>query len=158
MLHLDAILHPTDFSERSESALHLACALARDYNARVVILHVKRPSPRKLDGTSLVFVPRGYCEPLQEELQRLWVPRGVRAELRLEEGDAADEILRVAQEINADLIVLGTRARSRLRDMLLGSVAENVVRRATCPVVSVKSSGFEAEPAASSALEEAMSV
>jgi hypothetical protein len=61
-----------------------------------------------------------------------------RAERRLEEGDAVTEILRVAEEAPADLIVLGTHGRTGLARLLMGSVAEQVVRRAPCPVLTVK--------------------
>jgi nucleotide-binding universal stress UspA family protein len=64
---------------------------------------------------------------------------GVEAERRLEEGDPVEAILRVAEEIGADLIVMGTHGRTGLSRLFMGSVAEQVLRRAPCPVLTLKS-------------------
>jgi universal stress protein A len=152
MLPIHTILHPTDFSERSEYALRLACALARDYGSRLIVLHVAT-TPTVVYGEGIVPpVPEDYLDEAQEQLIRLVIPDAdVHAERRFEEGEPATEILRVAQEIHADLIILGTHGRTGLSRLLLGSVAEQVVRRAACPVVSVKTPFPEAELAASAA-------
>jgi nucleotide-binding universal stress UspA family protein len=78
-------------------------------------------------------------EPLRVKLQQL-LPRDskVRVKHRLAEGDAATEILRLAKETQADVIVMGTHGRTGLVRVLMGSVAEQVVRKAPCPVVTVK--------------------
>src|SRR5437870_2298337 len=82
--------------------------------------------------------PQLLSEEAKKQLDRLEVPQAnVRAQRRFEEGDPPTEILRVAQEINADLIVLGTPGRTGLGLLLLGSVAEQIVRKATCPVLTV---------------------
>src|SRR5687767_2686091 len=99
MLAINTILHPTDFSEHSGYALPLACALARDYGARLVVLHVVSyppvlsvegvppPDPVEVRGTA------------QDQLAHLHMPADdVRAERRLEEGSPALEIMRVADE------------------------------------------------------------
>ena len=131
MLSIETILHPTDFSERSGHALQLACSLARDHGARLIVLHVM-PVP-------LVQEKRLYREEMTSELNRLGASDAqVRVEHRLEEGDAATQILRVAQETGCDLIVLGTHGRTGLGWLLMGSVAEQVVRKAACPVLTVK--------------------
>src|SRR4051794_25756197 len=113
MLAVGTILHPTDFSERSEYALGVACALARDYGARLVVLHAA-PPPVVVYGEGVVPVdPEGYRQELQERLNRLQVPGdNVRAERRFAEGDPAAEILRAAKELPADLIVMGTHGRT----------------------------------------------
>jgi nucleotide-binding universal stress UspA family protein len=138
MLPVHTILHPTDFSDPSAYALGLACALARDYGARLIALHVAHNPP--------VFAGEGIVPPdteeiraeAEEQLQQLAVPQDdVRMERRLEMGDAPGEILRVATEIGASLIVMGTHGRTGIGRLLMGSVAEQVVRRATCPVVTV---------------------
>ena len=73
------------------------------------------------------------------ELRDLRTPdENVHVEHRLEEGDAAKRILEVAQEIQAGLIVMGTHGRTGLGRLLLGSVAEHVLRKATCPVLTVR--------------------
>jgi nucleotide-binding universal stress UspA family protein len=139
MLPVHTILHPTDFSEQSSHAFRLACALARDYGARLIILHVAmRPTMAYGEG----FVPVGvddYRLEAQEKLDRLDAGPSISAQHRLEDGDPVSEILRVAEEIHCDLIVMGTHGRTGLARLLMGSVAEPVVRKALCPVVTVKS-------------------
>ena len=140
MLAIRTILHPTDFSERSQYAFGVACALARDYGARLIVLHVAEvPTVASAEGVVLPPNPEELRRAAQEQLDRLPVPHAnVRAERRLEQGDAVTEILRVAQEVHADLIVLGTHGRTGLGRLLMGSVAEQVVRQAACPVLTVK--------------------
>jgi nucleotide-binding universal stress UspA family protein len=139
MLPIHTILHPTDLSDRSEFAFRLACALARDYGARLILLHVtSRPVIGYVEG----LVPpqsESRLRALHEELHRLSVPDPrISVEHRLREGDPVAEILAVAQESSADLIVMGTHGRTGLARLLMGSVAEQVVRRAACPVLTVK--------------------
>jgi nucleotide-binding universal stress UspA family protein len=131
MLPVQTILHPTDFSERSGYAFQLACSLARDRGARLVVLHVM-PVP-------LAQEKRLYREEMEGELNRLGAPDpGVRVERRLEEGDPAAQILRVAEETGCELIAMGSHGRTGLGRLLTGSVAEQVMRRAPCPVLTVK--------------------
>jgi nucleotide-binding universal stress UspA family protein len=139
MLAIRTVLHPTDFSERSEFAFRLACSLARDYGGRLIVLHVAEP-PMAVAGEGVLMLPPAFdLEPLRERLQQLRPgdPK-VPVEHRLIQGDAATEILRVAEETKCDVIVLGTHGRTGLGRLLLGSVAEQVLRRAPCPVVTVK--------------------
>jgi nucleotide-binding universal stress UspA family protein len=146
MLSVQTILHPTDFSERSGYAFRLACSLARDRGARLIVLHVM-PVP-------LVQEKRLYREEMAGELSRLGAPDArVRVEHRLEEGDAATQILRLAQETGCDLIVMGTHGRTGLGRLLMGSVAEQVLRLAACPVLTVRAPFAPSEPAGSPALE-----
>ncbi len=148
MLPIQTILHPTDFSERSGYAFQLACSLARDRGARLIVLHVM-PVP-------LVQEKFLYREEMAGALNRLGAPDAqVRLERRLEEGDAATQILRVAEETGCDLIVLGTHGRTGLGRLLMGSVAEQVLRRASCPVLTVKAPFLPSEPAGAPGLEEA---
>jgi nucleotide-binding universal stress UspA family protein len=140
MLKIKTILHATDFSERSNNALHVACSLARDYGATLVVLHVA-PPPIIAYGGVMTAPPPPQTDrrALMAQLRQLQSPDSkVRLEHRLEEGDAANEILRVAQESHSDVIVLGTHGRTGLGRLLMGSVAEVVVRKALCPVLTVK--------------------
>jgi len=150
MLPLHTILHPTDFSERSGFALELACGLARDYGARLVLLHVAA-QPVIAYGEGVVPPQEDYEDyeaELREKLHRLEVPDvRIRVERRLKEGDPVAEILGVAQETGADLIVMGTHGRTGLGRLLMGSVAEEVVRQAACPVLTVRAPFPEAVPA-----------
>jgi nucleotide-binding universal stress UspA family protein len=138
MLAIKTILQPTDFSARSEFAFRLACSLARDYSARLIVLHVVEPPTVSAAGV-LMLPPVVDLEPLRERLHQLRPgdPK-VAVEHRLVEGDAATEILRAAGEVKCDLIVMGTHGRTGLGRLLMGSVAEQVVRRAPCPVLTVK--------------------
>ena len=148
MLPIHTILHPTDFSDRSEHAFHLACALARDYGARLVVLHVTAHPVIGYGEGVLPPDPEELARHAWDELNRLEVPGGsVRAERRLEEGDPVSEILRVAGESGADLVVMGTHGRTGLPRLLMGSVAELVVRKAKCPVLTVRSPFPHAEHA-----------
>jgi nucleotide-binding universal stress UspA family protein len=139
MLAVQTILHPTDFSNRSQHAFWLACALARDYGARLVLLHVI-PAPTIIYGEGVVpSEPEELRAAAKDQLDGLQVPNTtVAAERQLDEGDAVEVILRTAREIQADLIVMGTHGRSGLGRLLMGSVAEQVVRKARCPVLTVK--------------------
>jgi nucleotide-binding universal stress UspA family protein len=153
MLPIRTILHPTDFSDRSGHALQLASALARDYQARLVLLHV---IPRPVIGYGEGVIPpepEFVREEAQEQLDRLAVPGGgVVAERRLGEGDPAAVILHFAREAHADLVVMGTHGRTGLGRLLMGSVAEQVVRRAPCPVLTVTSPFPAPAPAAPEAM------
>ena len=139
MLPIRTILHPTDYSESSGSAFELACALARDYSATLVVAHVVPPTR--------VFAPDGIAVPLPAEeeyeprakLARLH-PTDPRVEIdhRLLEGDPADTILKLAETTGADVIVMGTHGTTGLTRLLVGSVAESVMRKAPCPVLTVR--------------------
>jgi nucleotide-binding universal stress UspA family protein len=139
MLPIRTVLHPTDFSKHSDYAFRLACALTHDYGARLVILHVAAPP---VDGYGEGILPpqrEDYLRPLCDRLNRLKPPDPtVAVEYQLVEGDAAAEILRTAAATQCDVIVLGTHGRAGLARLLLGSTAEQVVRRAPCPVLTVK--------------------
>lgn len=138
MLQLAAILHPTDFSPSSEHAFHLACSLARDHGARLIVLHVAIPPVVGYGGT-MTPPPEGDWEALEEQLRHVQTPDAtISVEHLLREGDPVAEILRVAEESKCDLIVMGTHGRRGAARLLMGSVAEHVVRKAACPVLVVK--------------------
>jgi nucleotide-binding universal stress UspA family protein len=139
MLPVKTILHATDFSQNSAFAFRLACALARDYGARLVILHAAEPSLGLYSQGVYLPAPEGSLEALHDQLLQLQPhDSGIVTEHRLEEGEPVPMILMVAKEIGADVIVLGTHGRTGLGRFLMGSVAEQVVRKAPCPVLTVK--------------------
>jgi nucleotide-binding universal stress UspA family protein len=150
------ILHPTDFSRYSENAWRVACSLARDYGANLLVLHV-REVPVAVYGEFGTVPPDTYdAEALRRELATVEpTVSGLSVERRLTEGNPAAEIVRVAKENNCDLIVLGTHGRTGLGRLLMGSVAEQVVRKATCPVLTVKTPIAEKEAVASEVEAEA---
>ena len=138
MSKIRTILHPTDFSERSESAFHLASSLARDHGAQLIVLHVI-PPPVSHGEVVARQQPNGYREQMCDWLYRLQAPAsGVDIDHRLTDGEPYAEILRVAEDDSCDLIVMGTHGRTGLGRLLMGSVAEQVLRRASCPVLTVK--------------------
>src|SRR6516164_11235854 len=112
-MKIGTILHPTDFSRNSESAFHMACALARDYGARLVLLHVK-PLPTVAYGEFGALPPEAtdHMEELKERLARVQPddPQIV-VERFVVEGEIAWEILRMAEQRKTDLIVMGTHGR-----------------------------------------------
>jgi nucleotide-binding universal stress UspA family protein len=139
---IKVILHPTDFSECSQRAFPLASSLARDHGARLIVLHVTSLPDLAYKGYGTPASPllaEEYLAKVRQELEQLQPPDPQLAvEQRIEEGDPTNEILRVAKETGAGLIVLGTHGRSGLRHLLMGSVADQVVRKAPCPVLTLK--------------------
>ncbi|REK09951.1 MAG: universal stress protein [Planctomycetota bacterium] len=133
------ILFATDFSPASETALQYATSLARDSGALLVIAHVEE-MPMPYAGGEMYFAQPEYPNPEVKKLLDAVVPpdKSVQYEHRLVMGTAADDIVRVADEEGADLIVIGTHGRTGLMRVLMGSVAESVMRLATCPVLTVK--------------------
>jgi nucleotide-binding universal stress UspA family protein len=139
MTPVRTVLHPTDFSDASAAALRVARSLARDHGARLIVLHVAPAGA--VYGT--IPVPLDL-QPHQDSLEVIREVIGgtdlkYPVETRLRLGHAAAEILRAAEEVGADLIVMGTHGRTGLRRLLTGSVAEAVLRRARCPVLIVSS-------------------
>lgn len=142
MLHIDKILLPTDFSAQSDYALRLATSLARDHEAKLLILHVAATLGAEFVSFGEAvsqLQPETHLHQIREELERVRPPDpDVPVEHILAEGDPAQEILRVARETNCGLIVMGTHGRSGLQRLLMGSVAEQVMRHASCPLLTVK--------------------
>ena len=139
MLSIRKILLPTDFSEHSQPAFEFACALARDYAAELLILHVLPPAFIAGPNGMAVTAPSDEADRAREQLEAIQPANGnIVVGRRLVEGAPVEEILKVADSAKADLIVMGTHGLSGLRRVLMGSVAEGVMRRAPCPVVTVK--------------------
>lgn len=144
MIRLGTILLPIDFSECSHAAARYGYALADAFGATVHLLNVVQ------DPDTLPWAAEGFCPPVGDLLTD-WVAQATR---RLAEtvplaavsrtvaatrvGSPHSEIVRYAAAQRIDLIVLGTHGRGPLSHMLLGSVAERVVRTATCPVLTVR--------------------
>jgi universal stress protein A len=140
MLPVHTILFPTDFSGCSAVAYPLARALAADHGSWIVVLHVLTPSP-VLPHQALILLPptTDYQDELRDELARQYPRDGqVHIEHRLVGGDPAEVILAIAHEIGADLIIMGTHGRTGVDRLLMGSVAEQVVRKSPCPVLTVR--------------------
>jgi nucleotide-binding universal stress UspA family protein len=139
MLPIRTVLYATDFSPSADFAFRVACALARDYGARLIALHVAAPPIVGFGEGVIPPQPEEYEAAVRVKLRQLQ-PRdpNVPVDHRFVEGDPADEIVRAAREGLADVIVLGTHGRTGLGRLIMGSVAEKVVRRAGCAVLAVK--------------------
>jgi nucleotide-binding universal stress UspA family protein len=142
------ILFPTDYSTCGDEALEMAASLARDTGATLLVVHVEEP-PLAYGGGEMYY---GEPEPDNEELMRMLkevVPHDtqVPCEHRLVTGEPAQAIVDLAEREGVDMIVMGTHGRTGLSRLLMGSVAEAVVRRAACPVLTVKHPRTE-QPAA----------
>jgi nucleotide-binding universal stress UspA family protein len=133
------ILFATDFSPASEAALKYATSLARDSGATLLIAHVEE-LPLPYAGGEMYFAQPEYPNPEIRRMLEAIVPpdKSVRYEHRLTQGTAAEEIVRLADENGAELIVMGTHGRTGLSRVLMGSVAELVMRHANCPVLTLK--------------------
>lgn len=135
------ILFPTDYSAASNAALRCAVSLARQSGASLLVVHVVHPSKPALGTTAPPQDDFGKEEAAFVTLlttissvENTPVPH----EFRTLRGEAANEIVRLAENEHVDLIVMATAGRSGLRRLLMGSVAEAVVRTASCPVLSLK--------------------
>jgi nucleotide-binding universal stress UspA family protein len=140
MINIRRILVPTDFSETSDSAMRYAIALARRFAARVHLLNV----PDYPGILAEADYPIGIFETMQNaahgRLRRLLTEQDVKElqpDYAVRIGQPAEEIVRYAHEHAVDLIVMGTHGREGVMRAVLGSVAETVVRRAPCPVLTV---------------------
>jgi nucleotide-binding universal stress UspA family protein len=146
-------LVPTDFSSCARKAAEEALMLAKNFSARVIFFHALDLAPSYTVayahelGVSVPIPP-----PAPEEIEPEWeaflsgLPLdNVDWEKSTEEGQAATTIVHRAKRIQADMIVIGTHGRSGLPHMLLGSVAEKVVRAAFCPVLTIRPEAFQFE-------------
>jgi nucleotide-binding universal stress UspA family protein len=139
MLPFKTILFATDFSPASKVAFGVASALARDYKAHLIAMHVVEPARVGYAEFASYIGPEEDRGAAMSMLQALKAPSAtVTIEYRLLEGDPANVIAETAQETEADLIVMGTHGRTGLSRIVMGSVAEEVLRRASCPVLTVR--------------------
>ncbi len=143
------ILVPLDFSDCSRKALNYAVRMSLESSAHLVVLHVGPPIPTFAyplpEATALQTA--AWTETLRERHEaaevalldevRPWQD-SVEFELHFEEGEAAEAVVRSADEKNCDLIVMGSHGRTGLRRAIIGSVAERTVRHAHCPVLVVR--------------------
>jgi nucleotide-binding universal stress UspA family protein len=150
MLQIRTILVPTDYSDYAEHALAHAAYLADRYGADLHVLHVRVPNAPLMEGlTGLRVTPEEVCEQLHipHETCTQSHGRGEVVEVEVAMPSAVEGILDYAAEHAADLVVMGSRGRTGLRRLVEGSVAERVVRRAACPVLTVGSEAEVARPA-----------
>ena len=145
MKRIRTILYATDFSKMSRHARDTAIALAKLGHARITILFVLAPvllvPGQYVDAETMVALENRARELSRQELAVLAArarKAGVKVSVLLREGHPAEQILRAARSMKADLIVMGTHGRKGLPKLFVGSVAERVVAAASCPVVTVR--------------------
>jgi len=149
-MQIKTILFPTDFSNGARAAMDHAISLARDYQAKLILLYVIQDI-----SISEWYIPSSLSVgDLVEDMQKsAWqemdkwiaeVSQQVKdVEKMVVRGVPFVEIIQTANERNADLIVIGTHGRTGIDHMLFGSTAEKVVRKAACPVLTVRIAGKE---------------
>jgi len=145
MLSIRRILFPTDFSEPAEYAWSYALTFAQEFGAEVHLVHVVTPPPRVTEAYAVNFDPERTVKALTAEANASMdrqveaaKSRGLifRREVRV--GVDYREIIDYATKQDIDLIVMATHGRTGLAHVLMGSVAEKVVRKAPCPVLTIK--------------------
>ena len=141
ILKLKSILVPIDFSKTSQKALEYAVPLAKQFGAKITMLHVIEPPPYSVD---LTYLPMGEgfpIKPLEKELNALaknTIEPQLLKEVIVRVGTAFEVITNVACDCKADVIVITTHGHTGLKHMFMGSTAERVVRHAPCPVFVVR--------------------
>ena len=128
MLPVKTLMHPTDLTEASRHAFDLACEIARDRGARIVVVHVVPPANLRRAEVVIGNPLSGFRE----------IAGDVSIDTRIEKGDPTSVILRMAEELKCDLIVMGSHVRTGLNRWLTGHVIEELVQRAACPVLTMR--------------------
>jgi nucleotide-binding universal stress UspA family protein len=141
------ILIPLDFSHHAETILEWGAHLAEEHECPVVLLHAYH-LPVEFQQLEGAYLPPDFWTNVKTEAQQALERhaealrrRGVQVETVVREGYPATVILEEADQRKADLIVIGTRGLTGLKHLLLGSIAERVVQKAHCPVLTVKTPG-----------------
>ena len=136
MLRFSHILCPIDFDQASLRSVRLDADLAQEDNAVLYLLHVVHLHPAAEPSMSFREA-EAEAQTRLEQISRRRLRAGTQFELHVVSGDAAGEILHAATQFGIDLIVMATHGRTGIRRLVLGSVAERVVREAPCPVLTV---------------------
>ena len=143
-VNIRCILVPLDFSEGASTILEWASHLAEEHGSRVVLFHAYH-LPVEFQQLEGAYLPPDFWANVKaeagESLDRFAEDlrsRGIEVESVVTEGYAATAIIDEIDKQNADLVVIGTHGRSGLKHLLLGSIAERVVQKAPCPVLTVK--------------------
>ncbi len=144
MNEVSTVLVATDFSESAQPALDAAITIAKTFDAQLHVVHAFQ-SPIPIVSPYEVVVPDGFLEKARgATAANLRVvgekisSEGLDATTHLTEVPAAPAIVRLAEALDVDLIVVGTRGNTGLKHVLLGSVAERTIRLAPCSVLAVK--------------------
>jgi nucleotide-binding universal stress UspA family protein len=146
-IEIRRILIPLDFSHHAEVILEWGAHLAKEHGSQVILVHAYH-LPVEFQQLEGAYLPPDFWTNVKTEAQQVLErhaerlrAQGVAVETVVREGYPATVIQEEAEEQRADLIVIGTRGLSGLKHLLLGSVAERVVQKAPCPVLTVKTPG-----------------
>ena len=143
MIELNHILVPTDFSKSGRAALKYAVTLADEFGSAVHLLHVVEPMP---PGVLMSRIPveelrdgmKKNAEEQMAEVRGIWSEYNFPVTEVIKEGIPFVEIIKFAKDNDVDLIIMGTHGRGAIQHALMGSVAEKIVRKAPCPVLTVR--------------------
>lgn len=159
MEKIERVLVPTDFSDYSNEAFNVAITLAGQTRATILLAHILEPIGSPIDFTR--FEPPSYPElKIGQTLDRMARPgreKGLLIETHVLRGDPPTEIVKATKALNCNLIVMGTHGRTGMAHLLMGSVAERVIRSSPVPVLVVrlrKEGGEETNVAAAGRPEE----
>ncbi len=143
-IEVSKILVPVDFSDNTPAILEWAAHLAEEHDSSVILLHAYH-LPVEFQQLEGAYLPPDFWASVRAEAEtsldkyKADLDRsGLPTEIVVCEGYAATVIVEEATERNVDLIVIGTHGRSGLKHLLLGSIAERVVQKAPCPVLTVR--------------------
>ena len=137
----EKILVPLDGSEYSITALKMAVQMAHKFNGKITLIHVYSIGGLAISPTPVhefIEAIRKVGTGILADGEKRVKAEGVQVETLLMEGHAVEQIVKVCRENKFDLIVMGARGLSRIKEMLLGSVSDGVTRHAYCPVLVVK--------------------
>lgn len=142
MTTIKQILVPTDFSETSEYALTVGCSFAHSFGAKLHLLHVipdpyAQPWSVEATGSAIPDLLKTWETEAQSRLEKM-KPQDLETMAVTKVGNPFLQIVDYAKEHAIDLVVIGTHGRGPIGHVLLGSVAEKVVRKASCPVLTVR--------------------
>ena len=143
--NIKKILVPIDFSDYSKSALKYAVNFSKSFNAEMSLIYVVEPVIYPPDFSmgqiAIPSVNTEWDERAKQELEKLAkeeIPSGVSVKTLIKTGKPFIEIIETAGELNIDLIIIATHGRTGVEHILFGSTAEKVVRKAPCPVLTLR--------------------
>jgi universal stress protein A len=140
MMTVKRILVPTDFSEASDAALTYGIGVAQAFGAQLFLLHVPGETGVNFEADFPMVQFENATRERLETLVSVEEARRLQPEYALRLGAPSEQIVRYAADRDIDLIVMGTHGRGGVAHMVMGSVAEKVVRTAPCPVLTVRQS------------------
>jgi nucleotide-binding universal stress UspA family protein len=144
MPQIRSILVPVDFTVYSNRAVDYAAMLARQFGAKITLLHVIEQFTYSVTDTIQVVdhyaALKEIAQPLMDALKKKLHQQGLKVESLVLRGNPSLQIIEKTRKIHPDMIVMGTHGRTGIQHLVLGSVAERVVRMSACPVITVRGS------------------